>query len=130
MLHTPEQDHAELCLHASRCAQGVEPKLTFPRHLARDEQSVGHKNLCEVCQKLDDETVKSNHAHKTFVHKRRQRNQCLGRKVESKRALSLFFFFKKDKSYCTMFYVDRNDSVNRDTVKRDGIYTQSKKVLD
>lgn len=29
-----------------------------------------------------------------------------------------------------MFYVDRNDSVNRDTVKREGMYTQSKKVLD
>ena len=43
---------------------------------------------------------------------------------------SSFFFFFKDKSYCTMFYVDRNDSVNRDTVKREGMYTQSKKVLD
>ena len=53
-----------------------------------------------------------------------------GKESRVKKSSLSFFFFKKDKSYCTMFYVDRNDSVNRDTVKRDGIYTQSKKVLD
>lgn len=70
----------------------------------------------------------SNNSHKTFAYKRRQRDQTLfGRQSGVKK--STFFFFK-DKSYCTMFYVDRNDSVNRDTVKREGMYTQSKKVLD
>ena len=72
----------------------------------------------------------SNNSHKRFAYKRRQRDQTLPVWEAEWSQKEHFFFFFKDKSYCTMFYVDRNDSVNRDTVKREGMYTQSKKVLD
>ena len=48
-----------------------------------------------------------------------------GKESGVKNSSFFFFFFFKDKSYCTMFYVDRNDSVNRDNSKERGdVYSE------